>query len=173
MKARRIYARHIFLLILVAFSVVFYSLLFTQNALLFRSVKKSVIFQAFAVYHIASWAILTLGLESEKKAGGGLGELTFFLVAFAIAVVTKCYFSSDAGVIFYLDKEPPLIFAFSTPIVMIFYEIVYLISKKAFNHDFEFVGKFDLFKRPADWLLSMLIVFGGIGSGYFLMGILS
>ena len=99
--------------------------------------------------------------------------MTFFLVAFAIAVVTKCYFSSDAGVIFYPDKEPPLLFAFSTPIAMIFYEIVYLISKKAFNHDFELAGKFDLFKRPADWLLSMLIVFGSIGSGYFLMELLS
>jgi|GEM_PF-3717232 len=169
MKARRIYARHIFLLILVAFSVVFYSLLFTQNALLFRYAKGSMIFQAFVVYHIASWAILTLGLESEKKAGGGLGELPFFLVAFAIAVATKCYFSSDAGVIFYLDEEQPLILAFSTPIAMIFYEIVYLISKKAFNHDFEFAGKYDLVKRPADWLLTMLIVFGGIGSGYFLL----
>ena len=162
-------ARHIFLLILVAFSAVFYTLLFTQNAVFFIYFKRNILIEIFKWYHIVAWAFLIYGLESEKKSGKALGELLFIFVAVAIALVTICLFSSNARGNFGLDKEISLLIAFSTPIAMILYEIVYWISKRVFDHTFEFAGKFDLFKRPADWFLTMLIILGSFVPAFFLI----
>lgn len=162
--------RHVFLLILVLFSVAFYGILFSHDGDFF-GVAEEVLTQIFIFYSIIAFAILVYGLEGEKQSGGKAGELLFFAVAIALALVAKIYFSHYEHLL--AVKVIALLYAFSSLPTMLIYETVHFVSKRVFAHDFEFAGKYEMFKRPADSLLTLFILLSGMGIGFLLLELLS
>ena len=146
-------------MILFAFSALFYALLFIKNIYHLKIYIRDTV---LIIYQFASFGILLFGLESEKKNGTKAGEAAFFATAALLAAAAR-FAVESAAIIF--DETLLLVFSFGTIFMMIFYEIVHWISR-IFGHDFSLAGKNEIFQKPADVILTILISALGFGAGF-------
>ena len=165
--------RNIFLIIFLIVSAVLFFVLFTENIIFtgnivfyrFLSIFKNDTFRL--IYYLAAFCILPLGLEEENKSEGKIGiKILYFLIAFTIAFLTYLYIIKSKLIL--SSFEPYMIFSLATPLFLVFYQTLFLICKKFFNHSFELASKFDLIKRPIDWVLTMLIFGLSFGLAFFI-----
>lgn len=146
--------RYILLIIFSVLSIALFTTLFVMDEQIFYYIKIQTFEKAFMLYGSFTCFGLLFLTESEKEDGYKILECIYFILSIVVNVVS-IYLLKHSNLL--LEKSD-LFFSNSAPFFLFFYQLIYKIIEKKFDHKFKIPNKYEMFKDPGDGLLTLLLI---------------